>query len=407
MAPEITHANNSHPDGSDALDLLSRVSATVSSASTDALDSAFNQALGDIGRFAGVERSCIIVFSRDKQTFSMTHEWCAEGIHSQLEYFTKLPMTVFPWTARQLLAGQYVATNRLDDYPPEAEQERQICLDEGNQSIIFVPFLSKGEVIGTIACDAIHAPKIWTRTLISIFQAAGALFATCLEQSRTEAQLLHISKLERQKLGQDLHDSLGQDITAISYCAAALRNALKAQRSPLAKQAEDIEKQAIEALGSVRNVTRGLQSFNMRGAPVTEILVQMAADIQERMGVVCTFVDSDAPAIEDPETCTQLLWIVREAMHNAIRHGKAKQITIALEPQGDKLSLTVIDNGIGLPDNFLNKEGIGLKVMRFRAAAMGGQVTISPHEESGARIRCVFPNGYAPACAYHVGQPHP
>lgn len=371
-------------------DLLCRVAATVHAAEADGLDDAINQALALLGEFAAVDRSCVLRFPPNRQTFTQTHEWCAPGIHSQLDYFVNLPLTAFPWTARQLLKGRVVATDGLDDYPPEAQGERQICIDEGIQSIVFVPFRSRGRVIGATGFDSIRSTRRWTPGLIRVLKVSGSLFGACLEQRRAECELRHVSGLERRKLGQDLHDTLGQQLAGISYCAAALAKALRVKRSSLAVQAEDIGAQAVSALSGVRDLIRGLQPFDLDGAPVNRMLMRMAEDVRAQTGVVCEFQETGNAPIEDPETCTQLLWIAREAVQNAVRHGKAKRICIALAGQREKRILTISDDGVGFPDDFLETDGVGLKVMRYRAAAMGGQVTLFSGAQGGTRVQCVF-----------------
>lgn len=373
--------------------LLARIAGSLSGATAEQLDAAINLSLEHLGTFTHVDRVFIIQFSTDRLTFTSTHEWCAKGIHSQLDYFINLPVTVFPWTARQLLAGDCVAIHNLDEYPPEATQERNICIGEGIQSIVFMPMRSEGDVIGAIGFDMLRIERLWDRDLLGLLKVTGTLVADCLMQRRTHARLRDVGHLERQKLGQDLHDSLGQDITGISFSAAALHKALAKEHAHLAKRAEDIGAQAVKTLNTVRDLIRGLKSYDAHGAPVTEALTALAREANERSGLACRFVDTGVPPIEDPEACTQLLWIAREGVNNAIRHGQAKTIEIVLDRHGDKLSLTVRDDGIGLPENFIEKEGIGLKVMRFRAAAMGGQVTINSRSESGTRLRCVFPAG--------------
>jgi len=374
------------------LEIVGEVTKTLAAADMQALDAAINASLQIMGEFVGIDRAFIILFSRDKQTFTSTHEWCGHGIHSQLDYFVNLPLSVFPWTARQLLAGRYAATDRMEDYPPEAKQEREICKDEGIQSIIFVPISCQGAVIGTTGFDSIRQEHPWTTAEISLLQICGAHFAACIAHRRAQEEIRRCSQLEREKLGQDIHDSLGQDITSISFCAAALKKQLEKRDAELADRAGEIGDQAMTALRSMRQIINGLTSFDVAGTPVTGMLAQMGKETEARMGIRCRFKSSDIPAIEDPETCTQLLWIAREAINNAIRHGKATEIVVSLKPHAGKLCLTVSDNGGGLPDDFLDNAGIGLKVMHFRAAAMGGQVTLAPGTKSGARVRCVFPN---------------
>lgn len=374
-----------------ALDLLGRLCALLTAAPTDHLDEAINAALEHLGTYVDVDRAFVLLLSADKQSFTATHQWCAPGIPSDTEYFIDLPITVFPWTVHQVLAGQVVAIDSVADCPTEAEHEQQIYLQQGTQSVIFAPMTARGEVLGAVGFDAIRSPKQWGPHLIHALQISSALIALRIDEREVEADLARASDSERRTLGQNIHDSLGQEMTAITLVAAALKKALRTHDSSLSRQAADIESHAQSAMKHIRSITQGLDGYGVVGAPVTEILANLAAETGTRMGVACTFTQDGAPPIEDPETCTQLVWIAREAVNNAIRHGKAKHVAIALNGHDEKPRLTVSDDGVGLPEDNATEGGIGLRIMRFRAAAIGGRITLQPVPEGGTRVCCVFP----------------
>jgi len=357
---------------------------------SNGLNNAIRESLGLMGKHVGVDRTCLITFSDDQQTFTMTHEWHGEGIHSQLDYFVNLPLTTFPWTARQLLAGKPVPIDRLDDYPPEAHMEREICIVEKNLSIIFVPVMVRGRVTGTIAMDAIRAPHTWTDSDIGIMQVAGTYMAALLESRRTDDRLESVSRLEREKLGRDLHDSLGQQLVAISFLASSLQISLSRNKR-IAADAARIAELTRGVVDTARDMTQGLKPFDVKGEGLVAALRRMAKETSAMIGIKCLFVDADTPPVQDPEACTQLFWIAREATNNAIRHGRATQITINLNIQDGKERLTISDNGRGLSADWESKDGVGLKVMRFRAAAIGGHVSIEPGSKAGTVITCIFP----------------
>ncbi len=378
------------PSWEAALVLLTEIAADLGSARGE-LDAAIERAIERIGLAVGADRAFVLSFSQNPPSFTMTHEWCAPGIHSQRGYFVNLPLMVFPWTARQLLAGKFVATERLEDYPPEADAERRICKDEGIKSIIFVPIVCGGEVIGSTGLDALRAPRPWTPPLIALLQAAGALFAANIAQRDSVRTLQRISWIERTKLGQDLHDSVAQDVAAAGLHAAALRLRLSESSPELCAMAVQVERQLRTARDGLRSLARGLCDLDGAGLPLTEALAELAAEITQRSGAEVRFANDGVPEIEDPESRTQLLWIAREAVHNALHHGRAKHVDILLHRHGEKACLSVTDDGAGLPKDFIQREGIGLKVMRHRAAVMGGQVTLAPNDPGGVRVRCVFP----------------
>lgn len=371
-------------------DFLPSLFARLSASDASTLDDAIRESLKRMGEHVGVDRACLLSFSDDQQTFTMTHEWHGEGIHSQLDYFVNLPLSTFPWTARQLLAGKPVPIDRLDDYPPEADMERQICIVERNLSIIFVPVVVRGRVTGSVAMDAIRFPHAWTATDIELMQVAGTHMATLLDARRIDERLELVSRLEREKLGRDLHDSLGQQLVAISFLAASLQNAL-GRNMRLAADAARIAELTVGVVQTARDMTQGLKPFDVKSEGLVPALRNMAADTGNMLGVECRVVDEHTPPVQDPEACTQLFWIAREATNNAIRHGQATRVTLTLGLQGDKQRLTISDNGKGLSSDWESKHGVGLKVMRFRAAVMGGQVSIQPGAQAGTLVTCVFP----------------
>ncbi len=374
--------------------VLSAVVQRLSVCDSTSLDDGIRDCLALMGRAVGIDRACLIRFSDDGQTFTMTHEWHGEGIHSQLEYFVNLPVSTFPWTARQLFKGKPVPIDRLDDYPPEAEMERQICIVEKNLSILFVPIRLRGRTTGTIAMDGIRAPHTWTPADIALMEVGGAFMASLLDVRCTEERMEAVSRLEREKLGRDLHDSLGQQLVAISLLARALQDDLKPKRR-LASQAARITELTASVVQIARDMTRGLKPFDVKVEGLVGALHRMATETSELLGVDCRVRDDGAPPVQDPEACTQLFWIAREATNNAIHHGKATCVSISFDVKNGRRRLTISDNGRGLPPDWENKVGVGLKVMRFRAAVMGGQVSVEPGRESGTVVTCVFPmSGY-------------
>ena len=384
--------------------VLSVVVARLSACDAATLDDGIRACLALMGRAVGIDRACLIAFSDDYQTFTMTHEWHGEGIHSQLDYFVNLPISTFPWTARQLLDGKPVPINRLADYPPEAEMERQICLVEKNLSIIFVPTRVHGRITGTIAMDGIRAPHTWTPTDIALLEVGGTYMAALLDARHTNERIQAVSRQEREKLGRDLHDSLGQQLVAISFLAGSLQGDLK-DNGDLAAQAARIAELTAAVLETARGMTRGLQPFDVKGEGLVAALHRMAAETSRLMGVKCRVADNGAPPVQDPEACTQLFWIAREATNNAVRHGKATAITITLDVRRGRQRLIIQDNGCGLPADWASKVGVGLKVLRFRAAVMGGQVTVTPGADAGTEVTCLFPLGGTPslsACTQEV-----
>ena len=120
-------------------------------------------------------------------------------------------------------------------------------------------------------------------------------------------------------------------------------------------------------------------------------LREFAANISQLFKVNCAF-DCEAPAaINDATTATHLYRITQEAVNNAIRHGKPKQIVISLANFKDRTELTVEDDGAGLPDDWHARRGLGTRIMAHRAAMIGGTFSIEPNPTGGTFVKCSVP----------------
>jgi two-component system CheB/CheR fusion protein len=107
--------------------------------------------------------------------------------------------------------------------------------------------------------------------------------------------------------------------------------------------------------------------------------------------VNCTFDGESLPIVQDAATATQLYRIMQEAVGNAIRHGKPKEIIISLADHKRHLELTVEDDGTGLPDDWQKNRGLGTRIMAYRAAMIGGTFSIEPNPTGGTFVKCSVP----------------
>ena len=206
------------------------------------------------------------------------------------------------------------------------------------------------------------------------------------QQVRLEREVLEISESERRRIGHDLHDSLGQRLTAASMSTNALVAAMKAEASPLAERGEDIGRQLRETIAEVRSLSHGLAPVAMTDDGLAVALTALAENTIRSGAVRCVF-DYPAPLRVEAEVAGQLYRIVQEAVNNALKHAECSEIRIGLERRGDALLLEVEDDGAGF-DEAPDAEGIGFRVMRYRAKIIGGELEIGSAPAGGARILC-------------------
>ncbi len=228
-------------------------------------------------------------------------------------------------------------------------------------------------------------------SLSSAFVAMAAkLKERELDQVRLEREVLEISESERRRIGHDLHDGLGQRLTAASMATNALVEALKTARSTLAPRCEDVGKQIREAISEARSLSHGLAPVTMDDDGLVAALAALA-DYTARSGSVhCVFESGDSIPPVNAEVAGQIYRIAQEATNNSLKHAAATEIRIGLERRFDELILEVEDDGKGFTEEPVT-DGIGLGVMRYRARIIGGTLEIGSAPAGGSRISCRIP----------------
>jgi two-component system, LuxR family, sensor kinase FixL len=208
------------------------------------------------------------------------------------------------------------------------------------------------------------------------------------ERKRLEQEILEISDREKRRIGQDLHDSLGQLLTGIGFKSKSLENKLAGREGPEADGAKQIAALVTQAISQARGLARGLQPVDPKPGGLMSALGELAQSIQDLFRVSCVFRCVEAVEVNDPAAATHLYRIAQEACHNAVKHGQAGQIIIELARDRERVVLRVRDNGVGFSKPAAASRGMGLQIMRYRAAMVGGSITIAPNEAGGCMITC-------------------
>jgi two-component system CheB/CheR fusion protein len=204
-----------------------------------------------------------------------------------------------------------------------------------------------------------------------------------------ELEILAIAERERERIGQDLHDDLCQQLTAIEYMSEAVGGQLEAASPQAAEAVHEVSRSLRHAVEYARELARGLFPRTAMG---NGGLVVALEDLAERTRKVyqrdCRF-RCDAPISVEGETIgIHLFRIAQEAVVNAIRHGKAGRIDIQLKAFGNDLVLSVTDDGVGLPAQPHRGKGMGLRIMQYRASAINGSILVRPGINTGTAVVC-------------------
>jgi PAS domain S-box-containing protein len=216
------------------------------------------------------------------------------------------------------------------------------------------------------------------------------------ERKQLESEIIEIANRERRRLGADLHDGLGQELTGISLMLRSLAKRAGLAEFEAAPELDEIITLVNHAIQSARKMALGISPVTLeRGGllPALQTLVgwsRASYNIDVRL-----HLSARAPLLIGESAAAHLYLIVQEAINNAVKHGRARSITVTLRTNRALLSLSIADDGVGIAENPPRGAGMGLKLMEYRSAVIGGVLKIKPLTDGGTRIRCVCLQGPA------------
>jgi len=212
------------------------------------------------------------------------------------------------------------------------------------------------------------------------------------ERKNLEKTILEISAREQRRIGQDLHDGLGQHLTGIAFMAKVQQNKLAEKNAPEAAEAAKIVELVNDAISRTRQLSRGLLPVVSDAHGLMSALQFHAGEISHLFGVKCSFECPQPVLIEDAALATHLYHITQEAVNNSIKHGHAGSIVIGLSSQSGRGTLVIRDDGSGIAEPLARGSGVGLQIMNYRSGMIGG--TLEVHRQGpagGTVVSCLFP----------------
>lgn len=215
------------------------------------------------------------------------------------------------------------------------------------------------------------------------------------EREQLERALLEISAREQRRIGQDLHDGLGQHLTGIAFMAKVHEAKLADKQMADASDAAKIVKLVNEAIHKTRELARGLLPVVSDSQGLMSALQLWAAEVEDLFGISCRFECETAVLIHDDAMATHLYHIAQEAVNNAIKHGHARSILIRLLAENGWGTLIINDDGKGIAESRPTDHGMGLHIMSYRAGMIGGRLEVRPSTPLGTCVTCMFPHASA------------
>jgi PAS domain S-box-containing protein len=223
------------------------------------------------------------------------------------------------------------------------------------------------------------------------------------ERKRLEREILEISNREQRRIGHDLHDGVCQQLAGIAFLTSSLAEELADEGVALSSQAEKIGGMVNQVIDQTRGVARGLFPVQLDEKGLVAALEELASNAREVFKIDCRFSVKGPPLTVENEIALHLYYIVLEALANAAKHSGAAHVDISLHPSGDRWLLSIQDDGAGFSLPVRNQEGMGLRILRYRARVIGATLNLHSRPGSGTTVSCLFlpvsrevPRGGAP-----------
>jgi PAS domain S-box-containing protein len=208
------------------------------------------------------------------------------------------------------------------------------------------------------------------------------------ERRRLEQEILDVSSRERQSIGRDLHDGLGQELTGVALMLRGLATRIQRQFPDSTPQVNEIVVLVNQSIDTARALARGLLPVNTDSGGLCRALRTLADRSRDVYGFKADFhADvSDETALNET-TASHLYRIAQEALTNAARHGRASAVVISLTIAKSKFALQITDDGVGIKEERTSATGMGLKIMKYRASRIGATFEIASNRPHGTVVR--------------------
>lgn len=231
------------------------------------------------------------------------------------------------------------------------------------------------------------------REFVGIMHTIGIQLGHVIRRKRLEQEIATTMEREQRRIGSDIHDGLGQELTGLRYIAQTHAESLARQNSPDAETAQRIAQGFQSLQQSLRAIVRDLVPVEIDGGGLLPALEALAERTTQNGRVQCTFCCDENGTVNDARRAIHLYRIAQEAVSNAVRHARATSVEIHVFRDRQGLVLQIVDDGIGLGPTSSLSPGIGLRSMRHRAGLIGGILEIQDRNGGGTTVRCTIPDG--------------
>ena len=208
------------------------------------------------------------------------------------------------------------------------------------------------------------------------------------ERKRLQKEILEISGREQQRIGQDLHDDLCQQLTAVTLLSEVVEKKLSDKSLPEAKEVGEIHKLIAEAIVQTRFLAKGLLPVDFETHGLMTALQDLASTTEKLTHISCHAKGEKPVTIRDLTVAVHLYRIAQEAVTNAVKHAQAQHIAIKLSQSDGQIVLSITDDGRGIAKGSGQNGGLGLSIMNSRAETINAMLQIRRGDRNGTTVTC-------------------
>lgn len=366
--------------------------AVIANAS-ESVEQAFRAALDRVLVFNPWNLAHVVVRSRsDAEAFVDAGIWTAERSGKYRKLMAACEKTVFR-------AGKGTIGRAIDAALPNWVVDLSCDADSplsahaaasGLKSAVACPVLIGSEVAAVVQfLSAESSPP--DEMFLEVMKHVGTQLGRVIERDRLQRQLVDAVWDQHRRLGQELHDTLGQALTGIGMLADSLAKRLAARQDPETEKLSEVVSMIQQAKSEVRQLSKGLYPVDVDAQGLLSALEELAAATQQRSQIRCIFKGDRSVQLRDNEVATHLFRIAQEAVHNAVKHGNPRRIVIALGRRRGRVTLAIRDDGSGIaPRSTSRSAGLGMRIMHYRANAIGAELSVDSAARGGTQIRCTL-----------------
>lgn len=210
------------------------------------------------------------------------------------------------------------------------------------------------------------------------------------EKRALEKQIIEVSTQEQERIGHDIHDGLGQQLSALTMMATSLERKFVDKALPEAEHLRALVAHLQDAAEEAHALSLGLAPVPIDPKGLEAALEKLTDHVQTAAGVACHLRVSHPVTVEDRTLAMQLYRIAQEAVNNAVKHARPQNISIDLTTGGEGFTLTVSDDGKGMETDSENPEGLGMHIMRYRANIIGATLRVKSAPGEGTTLSCTL-----------------